>query len=126
MTPDETALYHERGFLLCPKCGGKMRKTEFNTLIQGWDESMLRSVKVQYTGDRSKPTQTIEQPPSYKPSEMMILGAPAVACRRCNVLKIDPDITEAVDFARKHMIPARGRDTVPWEVVQGAMAQQHT
>ena len=126
MTPEESALYHERGYLMCPKCGGKMRKTEFNTLIQGWDEAMRNAVKVQYTGDRSKPTHTIEQPPSYKPSEMMIIGAPAVACRRCNILKIDADITKAVEWASAHLIPSRGRETVPWEVVKNALAEQHT
>ena len=126
MTPDEAALYDERGFLVCPKCGGKMRPTTFNTLIQGWDEGSRQAMHIRYTGDRKQPTETIEQPPEYKPSEVQILGVPAVACRRCNVLKIHPDMSHAVDWARKYLLPAKNRDTVPWEVVKHAMAQQQS
>ncbi len=113
MTQDESALFEQRGFLMCPKCGAKMRKVEFNTLIQGWDDTTRKAVKVQYTGDRRQPTQTIEQPPASMPSEVEIVGAPAVACRRCNVLKIHPDVSRAIEWARGHMMPARNRDTIP-------------
>lgn len=126
MTPDETALFDERGFLMCPKCGGKMRHTEFHTLIQGWDDAIRTAVKVQYTGDKRSPTQTIEQPPTAKPSEVLIKGAPMVACHKCNVLKIHPDVTQAVEWTRRNMLPARNRDTIPWEVVTRAMAEQQS
>lgn len=124
MTESETALYNECGFLMCPKCGAKMRPMPFDMLIQGWDDITRQAVKVQYTGDRSKPTHTVEEPPQSTPSEIKIIGSPAIGCHRCNLIKIPLHVAQSIDWARRHLIPARSRDTVPWEVVKHAMAEQ--
>lgn len=102
-----------------------MRPSGFRTIIQGWDTTTQDAVKIAYTGDRQKPTQSIEAPPQGTPSELEIVGAPAVTCHKCQVLKIHPMITRAVEWARYNMIPLKNRQTVPWEVVKGALAEQH-
>lgn len=124
MTEEETLRYQTQGYLSCPKCGAKMRPLTHQMVMQGWDDAIYQATRVVYTGDRSKPTQTIEQPPAYRPSEMKIFGIPLLACNRCNVRKMAPDVEQTLEWARRNMLPARGQDVIPWEVVKHAMAER--
>ncbi len=125
MTEEEALRYTAHGYLPCPKCGSKMRQTLHQSVLQGWDDAIYQASRVVYTGDKSKPTQTIEQPPPYRPSEVKVFGIPVLTCNRCSIRKMTPEVESGVEWARRHMLPARGQDTIPWEVVVRAMAEQH-